>query len=96
MPLPRLRMCDMVIEEETAEAIGRRLRAARLALGYTDKDKFAQDAGIGPQTYGPWELGRREISREGAKLLRRRYGLSLDFIYFGNMDALPHKIAKHL
>lgn len=80
-------------EDDSPEAIGERLRAARVALGYGTKEEFAARAGLTQQTYGPWENGRREITREGAKALRKTYGLSLDFIYFGNMDALPHRIA---
>lgn len=86
----------MVDFDESPEGIGRRLRAARLALGYESKREFAEKAGITEQTYGPWENGAREITREGAKQLRRHYGLSMDFIYFGNKDALPHNLAKLL
>jgi len=28
--------------------------------------------------------------------MRETYGLSIDFIIFGNLDALPHRIAKAL
>lgn len=83
-------------EIESPKAIGQRLKSARLALGYREKKVYAERAGLTAQTYGPWELGEREITREGAKALRRTYGLSLDFIYFGNTDALPHKLAKLL
>lgn len=86
----------MTDNDESLAGIGRRLRAARLALGYESKRQFAERAGLTEQTYGPWELGVREITREGAKQLRRHYGLSMDFIYFGNKDALPHSLAKLL
>lgn len=84
------------IREDTPERIGARLEAVRKALGYDDKRAFAEKAGLGEQTYGPWENGVREISRDGAKALCRTYGLSLDFIYFGNKAALPHRIAMLL
>lgn len=77
-------------------AIGRRLEAVRKILGYPEKKEFAAKAGIGPQTYGPWENGEREITRDGAKALYRTYGISMDFVFFGNKAALPHKIAKEL
>lgn len=76
--------------------IGRRLEAVRRVLGIQTKKQFAEDAGIGEQTYGPWANGRREISKDGVKKLIARYGLTWEYIYFGNKDDLPHKIAKDL
>ena len=94
----RARIVREMLEDmkDDPRAIGRRLEAVRKVLGYQEKKEFAARAGIGPQTYGPWESGEREITRDGAKALCKVYGLSLDFIYFGNKAALPHSIAKHL
>ena len=88
---------DMLEEmKDDPAAIGRRLEAVRKVLGYPEKMEFAARAGFGPQTYGPWELGEREITRDGAKALYKTYGISMDFIFFGDKAALPHKIAKEL
>jgi len=80
---------------ESNEAVGARLARARAIIGL-DKKTFAERAGISPQAYGPFENGVRPVSLEAAKRLRKTYGLSLEFIYFGIKDDLPHKIAASL
>ncbi|MDP0925699.1 helix-turn-helix transcriptional regulator [Paracoccus onubensis] len=77
------------------EAVAARLKAARLALGM-EKKEFAERAEMGMQTYGPFENAKRPLSLEAAKKLRKAYGLSLEFMYFGKIDDLPHKIAAKL
>lgn len=81
--------------EDSPEAVAARLKRIREILGMTKKD-FAERAGLGEQVYGPFENGRRELSLGAAKKLRRTYGLSLEFMYFGNIADLPHRIAKEL
>lgn len=90
-----MRHRDFAPEDDSKEAIGRRLQAVREIVGL-NKTQFARNAGLKIQTYGPWENGRREITLDGAKAIRSRYGVPLEFTYFGNIDALPHKIARYL
>lgn len=80
---------------DSREAVAARLKRAREVLGY-DKKTFAEKAGMTQQTYGPFENGVRDLSLEAAKKLRKTYGLSLEFLYFGKTDALPHRIATAL
>lgn len=61
-----------------------------------DKQTFAARASMSAQAYGSFENGTRDLSLEAAKKLRKTYGLSLEYLYFGNKDALPHKIAMQL
>lgn len=82
-------------QEDAIEAVAARLQAAREALGMS-KREFAERAGIGEQTYGPFENGKRPLSLEAAKKLRRAHGLTLEFMYFGKIDDLPHRIAAKL
>ncbi len=65
-----------------------RLRRAREALGLTQKE-FAERAGLLPHRYNPWETGERPLPLEGARLLYKRYGISLDWLYEGNPTAMP-------
>lgn len=81
--------------EDQTEAIAARLKRVRQILALSKKD-FAERAGISEQAYGPYENARRDLSLESAKKLRRTYGVSLEFIYFGKIDDLPHRIAKEL
>lgn len=81
--------------KDSREAVGLRLKAAREALGL-NKREFAEGAGMSEQNYGPFENGKRDLSLAAAKQLRKIYHLPLDFMYFGNMADLPHRIAKEL
>ena len=80
---------------DSVEAVAARLAAARHALGLS-KREFAERAGLGEQTYGPFENAKRPLSLEAAKKLRKAHGLSLEFMYFGKIDDLPHRIAANL
>jgi len=80
---------------DDSKDVGERLRRVREILKL-DKQTFAMRAGITPQTYGPFENGTRALSLESAKKLRETYGLSLEFLYFGKIDDLPHRIASEL
>jgi len=81
--------------EDKPEAIAARLKRVREILSLSKKD-FAAKAELSEQVYGPWENARRPITYEGAKKIRKAYDLSLEFIYFGKIDDLPHRIAKEL
>ena len=81
--------------QNSTEAVAARLKKVREILGLNKKD-FAERAGISEQVYGPYENARRELSLQSAKKLRKAYGLSLEFIYFGNIDDLPTRISKEL
>lgn len=82
-------------KEDHIEAVAARLHRVREILGYSKKD-FAERAGLSEQVYGPFENARRELSLAAAKKLRKAYGLPLEFMYFGKIDDLPHRIATDL
>ncbi|WP_240643532.1 helix-turn-helix domain-containing protein [Paracoccus siganidrum] len=81
--------------EDSREAVAARLRRAREILEL-DQKTFAAKAGLLPQTYGPYETGERDLTLVSAKKIRKAHGLSLEFMYFGKIDDLPHKIATKL
>jgi transcriptional regulator with XRE-family HTH domain len=72
--------------------VGRRLRLTRQALRMTQRD-FSAAAGIAANTYGQYETGTRLISPARAVELCDRYGLTLDWIYRGELGNLPYKLA---
>lgn len=82
-------------KEDSREAVAARLKRVREILGLGQKE-FAEGAGLLPQTYGPFETGKRDLSLDAAKRLRKAYSLPLEFMYFGKIDDLPHKIAASL
>lgn len=81
---------------ESLEAIGRRLKATRLALGHPAQGDFAKHAGIKANTYNQWEQGLIRPSLDGAKALCRTYRLTLDWIFLGDPSALPHGLGRLL
>lgn len=80
---------------DSREAVAARLTRVREILGLSKRD-FAAQAGMSEQTYNPFENAKRDLSLTAAKLLRKRYGVTLEFLYFGNRNDLPHRIAKDL
>lgn len=81
--------------EDQPGAVSARLKRAREILGRSKKE-FAEMAGMAEQTYGAFENGKRYLSLDGAKKIRKAHDLSLEFMYFGKIDDLPTRISKHL
>lgn len=68
--------------------IGRRVRFVRERLGM-DQAEFAQLAGAAAkQNVSTWETGSGRLSLKGARAIRERTGYGLDFLYFGDVNAL--------
>ncbi len=67
---------------------GERLRWHRDLLGMK-QDEYAASIGFKRSVYSLWERGGHRLSLDGALAIRKRYGLSLDFMYEGIDDALP-------
>ena len=80
---------------DSREAVSARLKKVREILDL-DQKTFAAKAGILPQTYGPFETCARDLTLEAAKKIRKTYGIPLEFLFFGSMSDLPHRIAAHL
>ena len=68
--------------------IAERIRWHRATTGMNQTD-YAKRAGIKRSQLSNWETGHQRISIDGARALRKTYGLSLDFIYEGIADTLP-------
>ena len=81
--------------EDKPEAVGARLQRVREILGMSKKD-FAEKIDKSEQAYGAYENAKRRLTLDTAIKLRKTYGLSLEFIYFGKISDLPHRIAISL
>lgn len=68
--------------------IAERLKWHRDILGLK-QEEYASSIGIKRPAYSLWEAGTHRLSLDGALALRRKYGLSIDFMYEGIDDALP-------
>ena len=74
------------------EVIARRLKALRKALNYKTQAKFAKDIGLERNVYNPFERAKRELTFEAACLIRKRFGVPLDWLFFGEAAQLPGPI----
>jgi len=79
------------------EIIGQRLKALRLALECRTQTDFARKLGIEKNTYNPFEKGTRELTFETACLIRKRFKIPLDYLFWGDMeDQLPMAVSRRL
>ena len=77
--------------------IADRLRAAREVHDPNmDQKTFAEGAGLKHSQYKNWESGAYRIGLDGALALRAHYGLTLEYIYIGDVDSLPMSWRKEL
>ncbi len=68
------------------EIISSRLRDLRLELGYETQTAFANRLGIDKSTYNLYEKGKRPLTFETACLIRREFGISIDWLFFGDLQ----------
>lgn len=78
-----------------AVAIGQRLRATREALGLTGTE-FARGARLLQNAYSQYETGARLLTVSSAMRLCAAYGLTMDWLYRGEISTLPHSLAQKI
>ena len=79
------------------EIIAARLKALRLALDFRTQKAFADKLGIEKNTYNPFEKGTRELTFETACLIRKRFKIPVDYLFWGDTeDQLPQAVARRL
>jgi DNA-binding XRE family transcriptional regulator len=67
------------------EIVKNRLKALRRELGFKTQVDFAQRLGIDKSTYNLYETGKRPLTFETACLIRRHFGISVDWLFFGDL-----------
>jgi len=68
------------------DKVARRLKALRKELGFSTQVGFAAKLGIDKSTYNPFEKGTRPLTFETACLIRRHFGISIDWLFFGDLQ----------
>ena len=81
--------------EKPFSDIAARIKWHRALTGKTQA-QYARLAGLKRAQLNNWETGDYRISLDGARALRRTYGLSLDFIVEGSEDALSMNLRNAL
>jgi DNA-binding XRE family transcriptional regulator len=71
---------------DTPKVIGNRLEALRKELGIKTQDAFAEKLGIDKSTYSLIKNGRRNLSFETACVARQQWGVSIDWLFFGDLQ----------
>lgn len=77
------------------EQIAYRLRIGRMAQGLKAAE-LCRLAKIAPNRYSQWEGAQGRPDLDGAKLLRKAFGYTLDWIYEGDASGLPHALASKI
>ena len=76
--------------------IGKRLKALRLALDIPTQVAFAKELGIEKNTYNPFEKGTRELTFETACLIRKKFRIPIDWLFWGDDEEIPYHIKVKL
>ena len=77
---------------DSPKVIGNRLKALRAALDIKTQTAFAEELGIEKNTYNPFETGKRELTFETACLIRKKFKIPIDWLFWGDDDELPYHI----
>jgi transcriptional regulator with XRE-family HTH domain len=81
--------------DHSNDAIAWRLKILRRKHGYTQAI-IGEIAGVGRTAWGNYESGLRRIDLDAALALRRRFGVTLDWIYEGDWPSLSGKLIDEL
>lgn len=90
-------LCDaQQMAEHDPIAIGKRLRAARLAAGFETARQFAQAIGVEEKTYSTYERGTRGIPFAVLRLAALRLQVTSDYLLWGDVSGLPVRMYERL
>jgi DNA-binding XRE family transcriptional regulator len=81
---------------DSTDIIARRLIALRLELGFKTQEKFAEELEMTKSTYNPFETGKRALTFEAACKIRRRFGVPVDWLFFGDMPKISDGVLLQL
>jgi transcriptional regulator with XRE-family HTH domain len=82
-------------EAGSTKAIGRRLQALQAHLKLTGR-AFCDLTGIQANRFSQWKSGTHPPSIDGAIAIRRKWGVTLDWIYFGSPSGMPGDLLAEL
>jgi transcriptional regulator with XRE-family HTH domain len=81
--------------QDSDEAVGRRIIALRKARGLQQQE-LAEAIGVAGNTLNGYELGKRPLTMESARRIRRRFGVTIDWLMFGDMGATARDLMLDL
>jgi DNA-binding XRE family transcriptional regulator len=80
---------------DTDKDISGRLIAVRKRFGL-NQAQFAEAIGLAKNVYNPFEKASRPLTLDAARRIRRRFGISIDWLYFGDVGQPSEGIAREL
>ena len=83
------------LTDASPEYVAKRLQLFRKSLGLRQVD-LARELGWSQQKWGQWEKGRRIPNIPDMIELAERYGVTLDYVYRGDMSRLPEWMSKKI
>lgn len=81
-----------IIPDPDPVLVGLRLEALRKALGITEMKDFAVLIGIDPSSYTKIKDGKKPLKSEMGYRAGRRFGVSMDYFYDGDVSRLPESL----
>lgn len=78
------------------EAVGKRLQQLRLAKDFDYIRHFAEAIGVNEARYDKWEKGRALVPPEVVLRLKAMYGITADWLYYGEESGLTVSLAAEL
>ena len=82
-------------QPHSAAVVGRRLRRIRHAHGLS-QSQFVRVCGGSITVLSNWEQGRSRPKIDAAARIIAVFGLTLDYLYLGDVGTLRHSVAMHL
>lgn len=79
------------MEPDSDEAVGRRIIALRERTKL-QQQQLAKQIHITKSTLNGYETGKRTLTTESAKRLRVRFGVTVDWLFFGDMQVTGHDL----
>lgn len=76
--------------------VARRLVAVRESLGFKSQVAFAEKLDLTKSTYNPFETAERPLTMQVAKRIRQRFGISVDYLLFGDIGQPKEALAQEL
>jgi transcriptional regulator with XRE-family HTH domain len=76
--------------------VARRLVAVRKKLGFESQTAFADKLDLTKSNYNPFETGERPLTIQVAKRIRQRFGVSVDYLLFGDIGQPKEGMALEL
>jgi hypothetical protein len=78
------------------EEIARRLRALQQALGQVPNEQMAAWAGVTAPAWANYVLGSRPIPPEAVASLKKRWGITLDWVFTGDAARNDPELQKDI